>query len=274
MRLERGGVMSKWTLGRIIVAVAVAIVIGTSWPANRSGGGSSPPCTTNSCIVTTIQQSLAGGAAVDGAVMKTITCQPSTVKSDGNESWTATFTVGYSDGSTATGYGSLVQSEDKVYFEPGALAPSPSPSAPPSCSAQLATWRSSGDSDAMLAVTDEMNAVRDDLGALEQDQGSQSAAAEGVTSLRSDAGSLQAATRQAGGGLPPSCVPGMRKADAAMLMNASKAATGTLAAIGDVENGHSQAGTTLLTNAVLEISAGTQDYGKAVTEAKAYGGVG
>ena len=65
-----------------------------------------------------LDQSLVGGIDQADAVATKVHCYESTVKNQGNGTWTASCTVTYSDGSTADGTGTVDTSQDKVTFEP------------------------------------------------------------------------------------------------------------------------------------------------------------
>jgi hypothetical protein len=47
-----------------------------------------------------------------------VNCEPSTVKNKGGGTWTAWCTAYYTDGTSATGYGTVDTSQGKVTFEP------------------------------------------------------------------------------------------------------------------------------------------------------------
>jgi hypothetical protein len=109
----------KWLSGVIIFVLAIAIAaviehVGNS-VANSGGGGT---CTSNSCVVSDLQSNLVGATAKDDLVSTKAVCQQSTVKDDGNGIYAAVCTVTYSDGSTATGTGTLATQQKQVSFTP------------------------------------------------------------------------------------------------------------------------------------------------------------
>jgi len=97
----------------IIIAIVAGLVI-----KGVGDSGQSTTCTTNSCIATDIGNNLVNIVAEDKSVITSATCDPSTVTGNGSGTWTATCTATYSDGSTATGYGTLDTSQNEVTFEP------------------------------------------------------------------------------------------------------------------------------------------------------------
>ena len=86
--------------------------------AAPSATASAAPCTSHACIVQELDQSLVGGIDQADAVATKVHCYESTVKDQGNGTWTASCMVTYSDGSTADGTGTVDTSQDKVTFEP------------------------------------------------------------------------------------------------------------------------------------------------------------
>ena len=50
--------------------------------------------------------------------MTKVTCQPSSVRHNPGNTWTATCTVDYSDGSQWVGYGNFVPARNRVTFQP------------------------------------------------------------------------------------------------------------------------------------------------------------
>jgi hypothetical protein len=106
---------SAWsTASGVILAAIIAI-----WAYNHfqsSSGGT--PCTSESCVISTIEQTLDGSSATDGAVFTRVTCSPSSLTDVGSGTWRADCTAHYSDGSTATGYGTLDTATNLVDFEP------------------------------------------------------------------------------------------------------------------------------------------------------------
>ena len=85
---------------------------------SAAGSPSSATCSSHACIVQELDQSLVGGIDQADAVATKVHCYESTVKNQGNGTWTASCTVTYSDGSTADGTGTVDTSQDKVTFEP------------------------------------------------------------------------------------------------------------------------------------------------------------
>lgn len=84
-------------------------------PAPRS----TAMCLTHSCVVQDMEQSLTGGIALDEAVATKVTCYESTVVFyKAADTYSATCTVDYSDGSSASGTGNMLVSQQKVTFEP------------------------------------------------------------------------------------------------------------------------------------------------------------
>jgi len=88
-------------------------------PGAAAGSPSSAPCTTHACIVSDLEQSLTGLVAEDEAVATKVTCYKSTVVfHQAADTYSASCTVIYSDGSQASGTGNLVVSSDQVTFQP------------------------------------------------------------------------------------------------------------------------------------------------------------
>jgi hypothetical protein len=106
------------SLASIQASRSAAAAAAASAIASAASAAANAPCTTNSCIVTEIDQSLTGGIAQDEAVATKVDCEKSTVKNKGGGTWTSWCTVYYSDGTSATGYGTVDTSQNKVTFEP------------------------------------------------------------------------------------------------------------------------------------------------------------
>jgi hypothetical protein len=110
----------RWlvSVGTIVVALVLASIIIGALQNHHSGAGT---CTSNSCIVSDLQTSLVGVVDKGDSVMTKVSCQPATVKDQGNGTWTAGCTVTYSNGTTAAGTGTLDNSQDEVTFVPSGL---------------------------------------------------------------------------------------------------------------------------------------------------------
>lgn len=103
----------------LAAALAACGSLGTPGAAGTSSPpSSSAPCLTRSCIVSDIAQSLDGTAAKDGSVFTKVACKAASVKHDAGNTYTASCTATYSDGSEYSGYGSLLAARDQVTFEP------------------------------------------------------------------------------------------------------------------------------------------------------------
>jgi hypothetical protein len=76
------------------------------------------PCTTKACIVADLDQGLVGAIDQGDAAATKVKCKASTVKNEGNGNYDARCTVHYSDHTTATGYGTVDMSQNKVLFSP------------------------------------------------------------------------------------------------------------------------------------------------------------
>jgi hypothetical protein len=78
-----------------------------------------PDCTSHACIVAALEQNLTGLVAQDESVSTGVTCYQSTVVYHAAAgTYSASCTVTYSDGTTASGTGNLVTSSDEVTFSP------------------------------------------------------------------------------------------------------------------------------------------------------------
>ena len=152
-----------------------------------------------------------------------------------------------------------------------AAAPSSSPT---SCAGQLAAWRSSGAADYLHAVIDDMDGLRDSMAVLADDLSTGADTSSDQSQLDSTAGTLQSDAQQAAGDLPPSCVPGMRAADSAMLDYAVKAATETESAVTKMGAGIAKAAIAGLLAARGKITAGEKKFDSAVSDAQGFGGAG
>jgi hypothetical protein len=79
---------------------------------------SAPACTTHACIVAILQQSLTGDIASDNSVATSVFCNKKTVKFHADaDTYTATCTITYTDGTIVTGYGNYIVSAAKVTFQ-------------------------------------------------------------------------------------------------------------------------------------------------------------
>jgi hypothetical protein len=75
-------------------------------------------CTTHSCIATDLDQSLLGGIDKADAVATKVKCSKTSVKDQGNGTWTAWCDVTYSDGTVSEGTGTVDSSQNEVTFTP------------------------------------------------------------------------------------------------------------------------------------------------------------
>lgn len=76
-------------------------------------------CTTHACIVSDLESNLTGLIAQDEAVATKVTCYKSTVVFHAAaDTYSASCTVTYSDGSSESGTGNLDLSQQKVTFDP------------------------------------------------------------------------------------------------------------------------------------------------------------
>ena len=66
----------------------------------------------------TIKASLIGGVAPDNSVVTKVDCRVSSVVHNAGDTWTASCTLTYSDGSVWAGYANLVPAENKVTWQP------------------------------------------------------------------------------------------------------------------------------------------------------------
>jgi uncharacterized protein YceK len=79
---------------------------------------SPPPCTKHACIVAILQQSLTGSSASGNSVATSVFCNKKTVKFHADaDTYTATCTITYTDGTIVTGYGNYIVSAGKVTFQ-------------------------------------------------------------------------------------------------------------------------------------------------------------
>ena len=89
--------------------------------AAPSPTASPAPCLTHSCIVTALEQNLTGLIAEDESVATKVTCYVSTVVfAAAADTYSASCTITYSDGSQASGTGNLDLGQQKVTFQPAA----------------------------------------------------------------------------------------------------------------------------------------------------------
>jgi hypothetical protein len=90
-------------------------------PSSSPAPAPSPtgPCTTHACIVAQLEQNLTGLVAQDESVSTKVVCYESTVVYyAAADTYSASCTVTYSDGSQVSGTGNLDFTTDKVTFEP------------------------------------------------------------------------------------------------------------------------------------------------------------
>jgi hypothetical protein len=107
-------------------AVGSAVPSSDAGAAPSSGAGATPSsdlgsstCTSHACIVQELEQNLTGLVAEDEAVSTKVTCYESTVVFHAAaDTYSASCTVEYSDGSSASGTGNYDISAGKVTFEP------------------------------------------------------------------------------------------------------------------------------------------------------------
>lgn len=77
-------------------------------------------CTSHACIVSDLEQNLTGLVAQDESVATKVTCYKSTVVfHSAADTYSASCTVTYSDGSSVSGTGNLDLGQSKVTFQPG-----------------------------------------------------------------------------------------------------------------------------------------------------------
>lgn|SRR5487761_1569922 len=87
--------------------------------AAPSSSPSAAPCTTHACIVQLLEQNLTGLIAQDESVATKAVCYKSTVVFHAAaDTWSASCTVTFSDGSSASGTGNLDLGQQKVTFTP------------------------------------------------------------------------------------------------------------------------------------------------------------
>lgn len=87
--------------------------------AAPSASASTLPCDSHSCVVSDLEQNLDGLIAQDEAVVTKAVCYKSTVVFHAAaDTWSASCTVTFSDGSSASGTGNLDLSQQKVTFTP------------------------------------------------------------------------------------------------------------------------------------------------------------
>jgi hypothetical protein len=112
-RVKRNTILS-------LVAVVLLVIAGLAIKGfgDHLSPASSGVCTSSSCIVSDLQSNLVGLTAKDDLVSTKAVCEQSTAKDDGNGIFAATCTVTYSDGSTATGTGTLETQQKQVSFSP------------------------------------------------------------------------------------------------------------------------------------------------------------
>jgi len=115
---KKKGAVRRWAfiIGVFVVALILAGIIDNALQHKATGGGGT--CTTSSCIVSDLNSSLVGLTAKDDLVSTKAVCVPSSERDDGNGIYAATCTVTYSDGSTATGTGTLDLTQNQVSFAP------------------------------------------------------------------------------------------------------------------------------------------------------------
>jgi hypothetical protein len=89
-----------------------------SAPPSPAPSTSAPPCTTRACIVQDLDTDLVGITAKDDLVSTKAACKTSTERDDGHGIYAATCTVTFSDGSAATGTGTLDLTSRQVSFSP------------------------------------------------------------------------------------------------------------------------------------------------------------
>jgi hypothetical protein len=79
-------------------------------------------CTTHTCIARDIEQGLTGAVAKDESVITKVTCYKSTVVfHKAADTWSASCTATYSDGSSVSGTGNLLVSQQQVTFTPAGV---------------------------------------------------------------------------------------------------------------------------------------------------------
>jgi hypothetical protein len=77
-------------------------------------------CTTHACIAGDLDRGLVGGVAVDESVATKVTCSKSSVVfHKAADTYSASCTVDYSDGTHAYGTGNLLVKQQKVTFSAG-----------------------------------------------------------------------------------------------------------------------------------------------------------
>jgi hypothetical protein len=101
------------TISGVIVVIAAVI-----WFYNHNQSTQTQPCTSESCAVSTIERTLDGSSVTDGAVFTKVTCSPSSLANVGSGTLRADCTADYSDGTHASGYGTLNTQQNMVDFEP------------------------------------------------------------------------------------------------------------------------------------------------------------
>ena len=99
---------------------SAAAAAGSPSSAAGSPSASAATCTTHACVVSDLEQSLTGLIAQDESVATKVVCYKSTVVFHAAaDTYSASCTVTYSDGSSVSGTGNLDLSQQKVTFQPG-----------------------------------------------------------------------------------------------------------------------------------------------------------
>jgi hypothetical protein len=119
---ELAAIRKHW--GRNILTLIGGLVVAgviISLLSHSSSGGSSGPCTSGACIATDIRQSLVNTLDKGDAVFTKMNCDPSSVKEPSSGTYTENCTAAYSDGTTASGTGTVDTSQNETTFTPSGL---------------------------------------------------------------------------------------------------------------------------------------------------------
>lgn len=103
-----------------------AILLAVTLPAAACASSAAPPapasqriCTTKACIVSDLDKGLTGDVAKDESVAVKVDCaRASVVYHQAADTYSASCTVTYSDGTTAAGTGNLLIGKREVTFAP------------------------------------------------------------------------------------------------------------------------------------------------------------
>ena len=117
---ELKSIRKRWVrnMATLAVGLVIAGIIISLLSHSSSGGSPGAQCTSGSCIAGEIRQSLVNTIAKDDSVLTKMKCDPASVKEPSSGTYTENCTATYSDGTVATGTGTVDTSQNEVTFTP------------------------------------------------------------------------------------------------------------------------------------------------------------